>query len=118
MRLRNAHTMSGPALMGLALGTAVGIAAGLLTAPMRGGDMRATIRRRAAEGRGRLDSFASSAGAWAHQSLDRGRQAFEEARHAYHEARNASPQRPLTAPLGESPTARAGAQSTNPEARS
>jgi gas vesicle protein len=118
MRSRNARNMSGSALMGLAVGAAAGIATGLLAAPMRGGDMRATIRRRAADGRARVQSLTSSTRSWAQHAIDRGWQAVEDGRRAYHAARNAAPPRPLTTPLSEVASLHRGGQSSNWEARS
>jgi gas vesicle protein len=45
--------MSGPSLMGLAVGLGAGLAAGLLAAPMRGRDLRASLRSRADRARER-----------------------------------------------------------------
>jgi gas vesicle protein len=118
MRSQNARNLSGPALMGLAIGVAAGIAAGLVAAPMRGGDLRATIRDRATDGRVRLQSLASSTRAWAQQTLDRGRQAVDEARRAYHAGPSAASAQPLTAPLSEIASVHPGTQSSNWEARS
>jgi hypothetical protein len=82
--------MSGASLMGLAVGMAAGVAAGLLAAPMRGAEMRASLRTRA-DG-----------------ALDRGLQLLEEGRRAFRTGRgttadaaiDAAPV-PLTATLGE-----------------
>ena len=52
-------------LMGLVVGMAAGLAAGLLAAPMRGTDMRASLRSRADE------------------AVDRGMMLFEEGRRAF-----------------------------------
>jgi gas vesicle protein len=57
--------MSGASLMGVAVGLAAGAAAGLLAAPMRGSDMRASLRSRAD---GALDRGLNL--------LDEGRRAF------------------------------------------
>jgi gas vesicle protein len=45
--------MSGLSLIGLAVGLGAGVAAGLLAAPMRGRDMRASLRSRADRARER-----------------------------------------------------------------
>jgi gas vesicle protein len=45
--------MSGRSLIGLAVGLGAGLAAGLLAAPMRGRDMRASLRTRADRARER-----------------------------------------------------------------
>lgn len=89
--------------MGLAIGVAAGLAAGLLAAPMRGSDMRANLRDRAAGGSARLQSLASSSRGWALQALDRGLMLIEEGRRAFQTSSTpqiAEPQR-LTATLGE-----------------
>ncbi len=90
--------------MGLAVGVAVGLAAGLLAAPMRGSDMRANLRERAADGSGRLQSLASSYQRWALQALDRGVMLIEEGRRAFDTTpttRIAEQPVMLTATLGE-----------------
>jgi gas vesicle protein len=110
MRSRNASGMAGSTLMGLAIGVAAGLATGLLAAPMRGGDMRATIRRRAADGNQRLQSLASSTRGWAKQTLDLGWQAVEEGRRAFKAHRTAATPRPLTASIGDVASRRAGTQ--------
>jgi gas vesicle protein len=78
--------MRAASLMGLAVGLAAGAAAGLLTAPMRGTQMRASLRTRA-------DS-----------ALDRSMQLLEDGRRALR-ARvgtvSATGSAPLTATLGE-----------------
>ena len=65
MRSRSVRSMSGASLVGLAIGVAAGAAAALLAAPMRGADMRASLRSRADE------------------ALDRGLKLFEEGRRAF-----------------------------------
>jgi len=118
MRSQNARTLSTPALMGLAIGAVAGIATGLVTAPMRGRDMRATIRRQAADGRTRAQSLVSSTRDLAQRTLDLGRQAVEAGRWAYRAALNAPSTPPLTAPLSEMASLHRGGQSSNWEARS
>lgn len=89
--------------MGLAIGVAMGLTAGLLGAPMRGSEMRANLRDRAADGRARLQVLASSSRGWALQALDRGLMVVEEGRRAFQTTSTpivAEPQR-LTATLGE-----------------
>lgn len=90
-----AVNMSGMSLMGLMVGMAAGLAAGLLAAPMRGSDMRASLRTRADE------------------ALDRGMTLFEEGRRAFNRGSAAdgvprtsasdapAPGTHLTATLGE-----------------
>ena len=88
MRSRSVCSMSASSLMGLAVGLAAGVAAGLLAAPMRGSDMRASLRARA------------------DNALDRGMMLVEEGRRAFQTGRQslapaASGAAPLTATLGE-----------------
>ena len=61
--------MSGASMLSLALGVTVGVAAGLLAAPMRGSELRGNLRSRA------------------QQSLDRARTLFEEGRRAFNASR-------------------------------
>ena len=69
--------------MGLAVGVAAGLAAGLLTAPMRGTDMRASLRSRAAEGGARLHTLASSGREWAQNARHRGMTVIDDGRRAF-----------------------------------
>jgi gas vesicle protein len=87
--------MSGASLLGVGVGLLVGAAAGLMFAPMRGGQMRASLRSRADQ-------------AWQH-----GMMLLEEGRHALRTTSAATsstspsvstteaPGTPLTATLGE-----------------
>jgi gas vesicle protein len=96
--------MSGASLMGLAVGVAAGLAAGLLAAPMRGSEMRSTLRSRASDGSARLQSMASSGREWAQQAMDRAMCLIEEGRRALRTSygSSAAPEpAPLTATLGE-----------------
>ena len=106
MRSRSGYGMS-TSLMGLALGMAAGVAAGLLTAPMRGSDMRASLRSRAdgAVGRGS-------------RLLEEGRRAFN--RNTAMTPSNVAETRPssLTAPLGEIAEMHTGAEPRTIEERS
>jgi gas vesicle protein len=88
--------------MGLAVGVAAGVAAGLLAAPMRGTDMRAGLRTRAADGGARLQTLASSSRDWAQHAIERATTLFGEGRRAFNTS-TASPMTPapLTASLGE-----------------
>jgi gas vesicle protein len=88
--------------MGLAVGVAAGLTAGLLAAPMRGTDMRASLRERATDGGARLQSLAGSYRSWAQDTLDRAMMLFDEGRRAFNTSRY-SPSAPpvLTATLGE-----------------
>ena len=88
--------------MGLAVGLAAGAAAGLLSAPMRGSDMRASLRSRAD---GALDRGLNL--------LDEGRRAFN--RPGVHAA--AVPET-LTATLGEMAQAHPGDRPFSSEAQS
>lgn len=96
-------SFSGASLIGLGVGVAAGLAAGLLAAPMRGTEMRATLRNRAADGGARLQTLASSSRDWASQTIDRGMLLFEEGRRAFNvnRGRAAGEPAPLTATLGE-----------------
>jgi hypothetical protein len=83
MRSRGVCNMSGSTLMGLAVGVAAGLTAGLLAAPLRGSDLRAVLRQRAADGSERLQSFASSSRGWVLDALDRGLMLIEDGRRAF-----------------------------------
>ena len=78
-------TMSGSSMIGLGLGLVAGVAAGLLLAPMRGSQMRQSLRSRA-DG-----------------ALDRGMSLIEEGRRAFRTRRLGaqSESAPLTATVGE-----------------
>lgn len=88
--------------MGFAIGMAAGLTAGLLAAPMRGRDMRASIRQRAVDGNARLQSLAESGRSWAQHTADRAVSLVEEGRRALSTrgVRTSEPQ-PLTASLGD-----------------
>jgi gas vesicle protein len=90
-------------MMGLAVGVAAGLAAGLLAAPMRGADMRASLRSRAGDGSARLQTLASSSRGWAHQAIERAMMLFEEGRRAFNTSNTPAynSAAPLTASLGE-----------------
>jgi hypothetical protein len=75
-------TLSRSSMMGVGLGMLAGVAAGLLAAPMRGSQMRGSLRSRADE------------------ALDCGMRLLEESRRAFRTRRAAAPDGPLTAPLG------------------
>ena len=83
MRLRNACSMSNTSLIGLAVGAAMGLVAGLLAAPMKGSAMRALLR-------------------------DRGLSLIEEGRRALRTS--VTEPEPLTATLGEIASIHDGAQ--------
>ena len=89
--------------MGLAVGVAAGLTAGLLAAPMRGTDMRASLRERASDGGARLQSLADSYRSWAQDTLDRTMMLFDEGRRAFNTSSQPSTSAPpvLTATLGE-----------------
>jgi hypothetical protein len=72
--------MSAASMMGLGVGLLAGAAAGLLMAPMRGSEMRSSLRART------------------DQALDRGMRLIEEGRRAL---RTTPAPGPLTATLGE-----------------
>src|SRR5688500_12480397 len=99
MRSRSVCSMSGASLMGFAVGVAAGVAAGLLAAPMRGSEMRATLRERTTDGSARLQSLATSSRGWAQGALDRALSLIEQGRRAF-ATRTASEPAPLTATLG------------------
>jgi hypothetical protein len=87
MKSRSVRNMSGASMMGLVVGLAVGAAGALLAAPMRGSDLRASLRSRA-DG-----------------AIDRGLRLLEEGRRAFRTS-SAAPAMStsgssLTAPLGE-----------------
>ena len=86
--------------MAFACGIAAGLTAGLLAAPMRGSEMRATLRERATDGNARLQSLATSGRDWAQGAFDRALSLIEEGRRAF-ATRTASEPAPLTATLGE-----------------
>ncbi len=90
--------------MGLAIGMVAGVAAGLLAAPMRGADMRATLRERASDGGARLQSLAGSGRGWMQQTLDRAMLLLDEGRRAFDTGRSANTTRtnrpaPMTKPV-------------------
>ncbi len=87
--------------MGLAVGLVAGVAAGLLAAPMRGSDIRASLRSR-------TDS-----------ALDRGSRLLEEGRRAFQRS-NVGETAPeaLTATLGEIAQTHPDAEPLTTEARS
>ena len=87
--------------MGLAVGVAAGLTAGLLAAPMRGDQMRATLRERATDGSARLQSMATSGRGWAQGAIDRALSLIEEGRRAFATTPRVSDPAPLTATLGE-----------------
>lgn len=106
MRSRTVCGVSGASLVGLAIGVTVGLAAGFLTAPLRGTAMRARLRDRAAEGGVRLQSLASSSRDWAAHALNRASSVIDEGRRAL---RTTRPE-PLRATVGEIASMHEGAQ--------
>jgi hypothetical protein len=78
----NSRLVSGSSMVGIGVGLLAGAAAGLLMAPMRGSQMRASLRSR-------TDS-----------ALDRGMALLEEGRRAFR-TRVWGESEPLTAPLSE-----------------
>ena len=76
-------SMSAASLLGVGLGLLAGAAAGLLLAPVRGSQMRASLRSRA------------------DHAVDRGMRLLEEGRQAFRTSRTAEAPGPLTATLGE-----------------
>ena len=121
--MRSRTVCNTPSLMGLAIGVAAGLAAGLLAAPMRGTEMRAQVRGRAAEGGARLQSLASSGRGWAEQALERAMMLLEEGRRAFdtstRQQRQVNPVQPgtLTASLGEIAQFHAGGDPVSLEGR-
>ncbi len=106
--------------MGLAVGVAAGLAAGLLAAPMRGSEMRSTLRSRATDGGARLQSLTSSGRQWASQAIDRSMLRFNEGRRApqtFAPVPEAAPAT-LTASLGEIAQLHSGTEFDTSEARS
>ena len=101
MRSRFASTTPRVSLMGLGLGLALGVTAGLLAAPMRGREMRASLRTRSDQARKR-----------ALLPLEDGRRAFRRA----DGADGATPR--LTAPMGEIAQMHPGAEPARFEAHS
>jgi hypothetical protein len=97
MKSRVFGTLSRSSMLGVGIGMLAGVAAGLLVAPMRGNQMRESLRSRA-DG-----------------ALDRGLKLLEDGRRAFRTRRAASGT-PLTAPLGE--IAQTGRGSLSFEARS
>lgn len=94
MRSRSVWSMSTASLMGLGVGLAAGVAAGLLAAPMRGADMRRSLKSRA-DG-----------------AVDRGMHLLEEGRRAFR-TRGASESATLSMPaLTENPSASTNRSST------
>jgi gas vesicle protein len=96
--------MPGTSMMGLALGLAAGVAAGLLAAPMRGSDMRASLRTRADDALGRGSRL-----------LEQGRRALNRTAVT---ATPATPPAALTATIGEIAQTHADIEPPISEARS
>jgi gas vesicle protein len=90
MTSRTVGNWSNGSLIGLAVGVAAGVAAGLLMAPMRGRELRQTLRDRAADGSARLQSLASQGRTWCEQAIDRSQELLEIGRRAFEESRSAS----------------------------
>jgi gas vesicle protein len=61
--------MSATSMLGVAIGVAAGAAAALLLAPMRGSDLRTRVRTQAREAGATLQSYATSARAWADRRM-------------------------------------------------
>lgn len=102
MRSRSVSALPGMSLLGLGVGIAAGVAAGLLVAPMRGVEMRRALRSRA------------------DVALDRGILLLEEGRRAFR-TRHAAPTpgtAPLSATLGEIAEMHTGNDFAPDEARS
>jgi hypothetical protein len=103
MRSRSVWSNSAVSILGLGLGLAAGAAAGLLAAPMRGVEMRRSLRTRADD------------------ALDRGRRLVEEGRDAFRTRLVASdlpPATPLSATMGEIAQMHSGNDFNSLEARS
>lgn len=100
MKSRLACGMSSSTLMGLAVGLAAGVTAGLLAAPMRGNEMRASLRTRGNHARDR-----------AMMLLGEGRRAFSRGN-----IDEGTPR--LTATLGEIAQMHSGAEPARLEAQS
>lgn len=102
MRSRSVSTLPAISLLGLGVGIAAGVAAGLLVAPMRGADMRRSLRSRADD------------------AVDRGLMLLEEGRRAFR-TRGTAPTPgtvPLAATLGEIAEMHSGNDFALDEARS
>jgi hypothetical protein len=106
MESRSVRSMSGAPVIGLAVGLAAGVAAGLLAAPMRGSDMRASLRSRAD---GALDR--------AMRLLEEGRRAFRTGGAGIAPAGTTAPVA-LTATLGEIAELHSSDELTSLEGRS
>jgi gas vesicle protein len=105
-------------MTGLAVGVAAGLAVGLLAAPMRGADMRANLRSRAADGSARLQTLASSSRGWAQQAIERATMLVEEGRRAFTtRSASLSEPAPLTASLGEIAQLHSGGEPISYEGR-
>lgn len=92
-----AVNMSGMSLKGLIIGVAAGLAAGLLAAPMRGSDMRASLRSRADGARTRGMTLFEDG----RRAFTRGRAAEDHAADVGGASRVAPEGERLTATLGE-----------------
>ena len=105
--------MSGASLLGVGVGLLVGAAAGLVFAPMRGGQMRATLRSRGGEIGATLRSRADQARQQGLRLLEEGRRAFRTTN-----APIEGETRTLTATLGEIAQFHTGSPADTYEARS
>jgi gas vesicle protein len=92
--------MVGMSIIGLGLGLLAGVAAGLLMAPMRGSQMRQSLRERA------------------DQARHRGMALLEEGRRAFRETRASGETGPLTATLGDIARTHSGRDVAGDEGRS
>jgi hypothetical protein len=107
MSSQSGSSTSGASTIGLLIGLAAGVAAGLLVAPLRGSDMRATLRSRADDVLSRFSRVAEG---------DRGNMNRRDAFDSSH--RPATAAGALTAPLGEIAQMHAGIEPLTTEARS
>jgi hypothetical protein len=110
MSSRSGSSNSGASTMGLLIGLAAGVAAGLLAAPLRGSDMRATLRSRAHDVLNRISRMPEEG----RRRMSRiNRRDVLESSHRPPAAAGA-----LTAPLGEIAQMHAGIEPLTTEARS
>jgi hypothetical protein len=106
MSSRSGSSNSGASTIGLLIGLAAGVAAGLLAAPLRGSDMRATLRSRAQDALSRVSRVPEEG---------RGKMNRDDAFDSRHRSAAAGA---LTAPLGEIAQMHPGIEPLTTEARS